>query len=1167
MSDSKFGTTWWGKAWLQALKKIDYSNRIEKGQAGAEKGLVDSIKIQGNSIDALVNDEDRATPYNVSIEFPLFSDFENEEIHDLIESNHYYISQLESKKLPPDLKDELDEQMIDLFPFSMSKIEMSCNCVEEEQPCKHGAAVFHLIAGEIDKNPFLIFTLRGFDIYQFVKEEDESENEVDSISQIEDFLTGKKKSSSISRKETIYETNDLSIIPDEFDNIKKLLTEQPLFYKEGDFKEEFIKAYENFGIRLRRFLRNKEKESVENADNIYDEIDIKIKNNSFDFDGILRGEDGKLKFNLEDMDEFIEYLHLHSLGDITNYSPLMAFMAQIYSFTLMLMRQNAYIPEIFSIAQDEYMIRWIPALYEENVREIYNDLVDKLPGDIIHFKGKQMYPEEQVNFLISFIISHFQRDFDICPKRDKTGLLYLFFFFEVYTELDFEDRQTAKTIHLWLSQFYIKEKYYTIIVKIDESKRHGDRFFLQILINKEDFPEPLHLKKYLSGSSPEKNFVLKDLSLLSNYLPQINDFLQMEAGQKKLTIYSDTFVDVWFEALPIIHTLGVKTILPEALKEVFTPSVSLDMQVVEEYNESAVSYVDLKSLLDFKWNIAIGDHFLNKDEFQSLVENYSGIVKHKDSYVYIDNKKSKKLLKKLDKKPKLNKNEILKIGLKDEYNSNKIKTDQNFEILFNNLFSRRDPDLPDGLQGELRHYQKRGYKWLYNNYKSGIGSLIADDMGLGKTVQVIALILKLKEEQDLPDNSVLIVVPATLLTNWFHEINKFAPQLSINIYHGQDRKLDSEDDEIVITTYSLARIDKKKLDRYKWQIIISDETQKIKNPSSRQTRALKALEAANKIAMTGTPVENKLMDYWSIFDFIMKNFLGQRSKFKHNFAIPIERYRDQKKLQEFRNITAPFIMRRVKTDPNVIDDLPEKMELDEYTTLKTHQAALYQKVIEEAEKYLRKSKDMDRKGQIFKLLNSLKQVCNHPAHYLKENSGDLQESGKTELLTELLDKIFARREKALIFTQYVQMGELLVDMLEEKYGFKPLFLHGSLTRKKRDKLINKFQNDSRSKVFILSLRAGGVGLNLTSANHVIHYDLWWNPAVENQATDRAFRIGQEKDVTSYRLITEGTFEERINEILNRKKKLADMAVRTGEKWITELSDEELHDLIKLDRQN
>lgn len=1165
--NNKFGTTWWGKAWLKALQKIDYSNKIEAGQKSAEKGHVESIKIDGNSIKALVNDDERVTPYNTNVKFSTFSNFEIEEIHDIIESNHYYISQLESKKLPPDLKNELDNEMIDLFPFSMDEIEMECNCVEEEMPCKHVAAIFYLITGEIDKNPFLIFTLRGFDIYQFVKNEEEIENEIDSISSIDDFLSNKKRSNQSKVSRDVYKTNDLSVIPDELDNIKKLLTEKPLFYKEGDFKKKFIKAYEKFGSKLRGFLKRKERDSIENAEIVYDNVEINIKNNSFDFTGILTGDEQQLKFNLEDMEDFIDYLHQHSLGDITNHSPILAYLVQIYSYTLMLMRKSAYIPEIFLINQDEYMIRWIPALYNEQVRKIHNNLVKKLPRNIIHFQNQRMAEKEQVNFLVSFIISHFQRRFDICPKRDKTGILYLFFFFEVYTELNFEDRQIAKTIHLWLSQFYIKEKNYKIVVKIDESSSHGDRFFLQIMINKEDYSEPLHLKKYLSGSPPEKNFVLKDLSLLSNYLPQINDFLQLDPGDKKLTIYSDNFVDVWFEALPIIHTLGVKTILPEALKEVFQPAVSLDMQVVEEYNEKAVSYMDLKSILDFKWNIAIGDNFLDKNEFQELLENYSGIVKHKDSYVYIDKQESKKLLNKLDKKPNLTKNDILQIGLKEEYKSNPINTDENFDKLFKDLFTRREPQLPAGLQGKLRHYQRRGYKWLYNNYKAGIGSLIADDMGLGKTIQVIALLQKLKEENKLGSKAVLIIVPATLITNWYHEVKKFAPNLSINIYHGQDRKLNNTPAELVITTYSLARIDLKKLSRNRWDIIISDETQKIKNPSSSQTKAVKSLKAKNKIAMTGTPVENRLMDYWSIFDFIMNNFLGSRSSFKHNFAIPIERYRDQKKLEAFRNITAPFILRREKRDSEVIDDLPEKMELDEYTSLKKNQAAIYQKIIDEAEERLKQSSDIDRKGQIFKLLNSLKQVCNHPAQYLKEDSADFRESGKAELLVELLDKIFDRKEKALIFTQYVQMGNLLQQILADQFNLEPLFLHGGLSRKKRDKIIKKFQSDSKYKIFILSLRAGGVGLNLTSANHVIHYDLWWNPAVENQATDRAFRIGQEKDVTSYRLITEGTFEEKINDILIRKKKLADMTVQTGEKWITELSNEELHDLIKLDRSN
>jgi len=1159
MSDN-FVSTWWGKAWLEALHKIDYSDQIESGLEKAKKGDVDSINIDMTDVHSLVIEKDRNTPFEVHISFSELSDFEMEEIYEKIDSNHYYISRLESNKLPPKLKEELDAEMINIFPTSFRKIDMDCSCSEEKYPCKHISAVFYLIAGEIDKNPFLIFTLRGFDIYQFVDQKD-SEEQVATIPTVKDFL-GPECLTHPQDDQVVYESLDFSKIPNQLDNIKKLLTPEPLFYQKGDFKKEFLKAYDKLSSKLNGFLRRKRKEIDENPEDIYNEIEINIKNNSFDFIGKLRGEEKNLFFNLEEMDEFVDYLHSHSLADVSIHSPTIAYLSQVYNYTLMILQRDAYIPEIFNITEDEYMIRWLPALYEENIRQIHKKLTKKLPQDIITYKNQHIKHEEQVNFLISFIISHFQRRFDICPKRDKTGLLYLFFFFEVYTELHFEDRNIAETIHLWLSQFYIQDKHYKIIVKIEESPRRGDQFYLQILIKTEQEQQPIALQKYLSKKPPEKNRVLKDLSLLSNYLPQINEFLQLE-DQKKLSINSDSFVDVWFEALPIVHTLGVETILPAALQEVHTPSVSLDFEVDESYDGSSVSYMDLKSLLDFNYNIALGDKFLDKEDFQELVDNYSGIVKYEDSYVYIDDENTEELMEQLEDEPELTKNEILQIGLSEEYNSNKIKADDTLDTLFENLFSRRNPELPKTLQGDLREYQVRGYKWLYNNHKAGLGSLIADDMGLGKTIQVITLLLKLKEEGQLTNNHILIVVPASLLTNWHHEFQKFGPALNINIYHGQERSLELDSKEVIITTYSLARKEKEKLHGTRWLIIISDETQKIKNPSSRRTKALKSLRSKTQIAMTGTPVENRLMDYWSIFDFIMNNFLGQKSSFKNNFAIPIERYGDQDKLHKFRSVTNPFIIRREKTDESITEELPEKIEVEEYTSLKEKQAALYQKVIDETEEKIKSAEGNERNGHIFSLLTSLKQICNHPAQYLKEDKADISSSGKSELLFELLDKILERNEKSLLFTQYVQMGDLLVEMLQKKYGFEPLFLHGSLSRNQRDKLINKFQNNSRYKVLILSLRAGGVGLNLTAANHVIHYDLWWNPAVENQATDRAYRIGQDKDVTVYRLLTEGTFEERINDILNRKKELAEKTVQTGEKWINDLSNEDLHELVKL----
>ena len=407
------------------------------------------------------------------------------------------------------------------------------------------------------------------------------------------------------------------------------------------------------------------------------------------------------------------------------------------------------------------------------------------------------------------------------------------------------------------------------------------------------------------------------------------------------------------------------------------------------------------------------------------------------------------------------------------------------------------------------------------------------------------------------------MVPTTLITNWMREIEKFAPDLEIFVYHGAKRKLEMNGKDIVITTYGLVRSDIEIFKKKKWASVILDEAQNIKNPETKQTQSIKSLKSPLRIAMTGTPVENRLSEYWSIFDFLNHGYLDTLSKFIKKFAIPIEKDRNKKQLEVFRKITAPFILRRVKTDKSIIKDLPDKMELDQYCSLTKEQASLYQNIMDKTLKELESKDGIQRKGLVLQLITHLKQICNHPAHYLKkpESSPDL--SGKTNMLLDLLATINENEEKVLIFTQYTEMGNKLQEMISEAFGHEVLFLHGGLTRKKRDAMVDSFQNEPCIKTMILSLKAGGTGLNLTAANNVIHFDLWWNPAVETQATDRAFRIGQKKDVMVHRFITKGTFEEKIDAMIKSKKELADMAVTQGEKWVGEFSNTELKEFFAL----
>jgi SNF2 family DNA or RNA helicase len=484
------------------------------------------------------------------------------------------------------------------------------------------------------------------------------------------------------------------------------------------------------------------------------------------------------------------------------------------------------------------------------------------------------------------------------------------------------------------------------------------------------------------------------------------------------------------------------------------------------------------------------------------------------------------------------------------------------------LTSVEEIPLPEGLNARLRPYQHRGFSWMYRNSRIGFGSIIADDMGLGKTVQVISILLKLKEEKAINDKQkALVVVPTGLLTNWQAEIARFAPSLSTHIYHGTARDLKLFDADVMLTTYGVARGDSDLLRKQKWQVMVIDEAQNIKNHDAAQSKAIKSIPANIRIAMSGTPVENRLSEFWSIMDFTNKGYLGSDKWFREEFATPIQLFNDEQVVQRFRKITSPFMMRRMKTDKSIISDLPDKVEQNQFALLTRQQAALYEQTMQAAMNEIEGYSDSDdsqtlfkRQGLVLQMILALKQICNHPALFLKNGNWDPALSGKVQLLFELLDSMNDAGEKVLIFTQFREMGAMLEKMIAGHLGDRPLFYHGGCSITQRREMVERFQTNRADRVFILSLKAAGTGLNLTAASQVVHFDLWWNPAVENQATDRAYRIGQKKNVMVHRMITKNSFEEKIDEMIQRKKQLADMTVSTGENWIGKLSNKELREI-------
>ena len=470
---------------------------------------------------------------------------------------------------------------------------------------------------------------------------------------------------------------------------------------------------------------------------------------------------------------------------------------------------------------------------------------------------------------------------------------------------------------------------------------------------------------------------------------------------------------------------------------------------------------------------------------------------------------------------------------------------------------------PDTLTGELRPYQKIGYSWLIQNIRYHFGCILADDMGLGKTIQILAAILFYKERNKLENRPSLIIVPPTLISNWENEIKKFTPELSYYIYHGSNRTYPLEEYDIILTSYGVVRLDLDLFLDETWLLCVIDEAQNIKNPNTEQTKAIKSVNATTKIALTGTPIENKLMDYWSIFDFVHKGYLSTKDDFKRQFVMPIEKLEDEETLHELRTIAKPFVLRRLKTDDDIKKELPEKFINDIYCTLSKKQVKLYNAILEEIFFDIENSKGIQRKGIILKILTALKQTCNHPAQFLAIKNPKISESGKMELLVNILENILDNDEKVIIFTQYVEMGKLIQQLISKKFKQEVLFLHGSQTREEKTRIIDTFQEDENYKIFVATLKTGGTGLNLTAAQNVIHYDLWWNPAVENQATDRVHRIGQENDVMVYRFITKGTLEETIDAISKHKKDLAAKSISNDETFLTEMTNEELKNVLKL----
>ncbi|WKT96327.1 DEAD/DEAH box helicase [Micromonospora soli] len=676
------------------------------------------------------------------------------------------------------------------------------------------------------------------------------------------------------------------------------------------------------------------------------------------------------------------------------------------------------------------------------------------------------------------------------------------------------------------------------------------------------------------GVDPQET-LLAELGRASRLWPELDDALRT-ATPEGLELDAEGAHRFLREGAPVLHAAGFGVLLPSWWRR---SSARLGARLRARSRTApgtvaaASAGLGLDALVDYRWEVALGDQPLTADELASLAELKSPLVRLRGRWVELDPNRLAAGLRLLRSAGELTVADLLRMGLAEADRPDglpvlEVTADGALgELLAGEAERRLTPaDPPPGFAGTLRPYQRRGLAWLAFLQSLGLGGILADDMGLGKTVQLLALLAG-----DPPEaGPTLLVCPMSLVGNWQREAARFTPGLRVHVHHGAERARGEEFSaavhaaDLVLTTYSVAARDAYDLAGIDWHRVVVDEAQAIKNAATRQAEAVRSLPARHRVAVTGTPVENRLADLWSIMQFANPGLLGPAATFRKRFAEPIERHGDAEVAGRLRRITGPFVLRRLKTDASIISDLPEKLEMEVLCNLTAEQAALYRAVVDDMMARIESSDGMERRGLVLATMTRLKQVCNHPAQLLHDGSALPGRSGKLERLEEIVDEVLAAGEKALLFTQYAEFGGMLRGHLSARTGREVLLLHGGVGKADRDAMVTRFQSPAGPPIFVLSLKAGGTGLTLTAANHVVHVDRWWNPAVEDQATDRAFRIGQRRRVQVRKFVCAGTVEEKVAAMIADKRSLAQRVVGTGEQWVTELSTETLRELFALE---
>jgi hypothetical protein len=756
----------------------------------------------------------------------------------------------------------------------------------------------------------------------------------------------------------------------------------------------------------------------------------------------------------------------------------------------------------------------------------------------------------------------------------------------------FAERSVVADLERWSEPAFGARDRLRVCFRLELPEGRSEQFTVRFLLQSPDDPSLMVAAADVWSGKSKKvqqlgrafrdplDSLLEGLGRAARLFPPLQ--LALQTGKPdSLTLDAQQAWSFLGEGAPLLGEAGFGVIVPGELTRGGQQRLRLRLRVGSKTHKVAGAVhgkasLALDELLTVDWHAVIGDQALSMNELAALAKQKAPLVRYRGAWVAIDPSELGEIQRRLASgSTRMKLGEAVRAALAGEIQAGTVSASVSASGTFAELLERLQQSpaselaAPATLHATLRPYQARGLSWLNSMSALGLGACLADDMGLGKTIQLIAHLLLQKQRVPRDERPALLVAPTSVLGNWERELQRFAPSLIMAPHYGGARSRSAESfppGALVLTSYGLLRRDAELLAAVDWSVVALDEAQNIKNAASTVARAARALRASQRFALTGTPVENRLAELWSISEFLNPGLLGPLETFRRELAVPIERHNSPQATERLRRIVGPFVLRRLKSDKTIIADLPEKQEMTVACSLTREQATLYKAVVDEELRRIDSSEGVERRGRVLALLTFTKQICNHPAQYLSEKGPLEGRSGKLARLTEMLEEALAAGDKALVFTQFREMGERLLSHLSAELKVEVLLLHGGTSKSKRDEMVQRFQEEPRGpRIFVLSVKAGGTGLNLTAASHVFHYDRWWNPAVEDQATDRAYRIGQKRSVQVHKLMCAGTVEERIAALLEQKRELAARVVGTGEQWITELDQSALRELFSLSK--